>query len=291
MHDRLILGTVQLGLHYGINNKTGQISTKEAFHILDYAWLNGVRTLDTAAAYGSSETIIGQYLEANPERSFQLITKLGLHSTEDLEKAFFESLMRLKSQSVQTILFHSIHDYKRFKGQLKEFSAQYKGSRFNQIGVSVYTNAEMFELCNEIGIDLIQMPFNLLDNSIYRIEAMHHIKQTGIRIHTRSMFLQGLFFKPINEIPKALGPLIPALIQINEIAIKYGYSIEQLAFLYAMQCVETEGVLMGVDSVLQLQKNLSYICSPLESACINEIHQIRIPSHIYLNPSKWQELN
>jgi aryl-alcohol dehydrogenase-like predicted oxidoreductase len=290
MLERLILGTVQFGLHYGINNKSGQISTNEAFQILDYAWLNGVRTLDTAAAYGSAESIIGQYLDARPDRSFQLITKLGLHHTDDLEQALFESLGRLKTQSVQTILFHSIQDYKKFKEQLLRFSNRFKGSRFNQIGVSAYTNDEMIELSNEPGIDVVQMPFNLLDNSVLRQEAMQRLKQAGIAIHTRSMFLQGLIFKPLQEIPKGLDPLKPALLRITEIARKYNYTIEQLAFLYAMQSAETDGVLMGIDSISQLKQNLSYICLPLERECIDEIHQIQIPDSIYLNPSKWHEL-
>lgn len=290
MHERLILGTVQFGLHYGINNKNGQIGAEEAFHILDYAWANGIRTLDTAAAYGTSEAIIGKYLVSRPHHSFQIITKLGLHHTDDLEKAFQESLQRLNTQSVHTVLFHSIEDYKRFKHQLPKFSAQFKGSHFNHIGVSAYTNDEMLDLSNEEAIDIVQMPFNLLDNLTLRANAMQRLTRLGIKVHLRSMFLQGLFFKPLNEIPKGLMPLIPALVQINEISRKYEYSIEQMAFSYAIHCAEADAVLMGIDGITQLKQNLSYICSPLEPECINEIHQIQIPDAIYLNPSKWHEL-
>jgi aryl-alcohol dehydrogenase-like predicted oxidoreductase len=94
----------------------------------------------------------------------------------------------------------------------------------------------------------------------------------------------------LQEIPKGLNPLKPALLRITEISRKYNYTIEQLAFSYAMHNAETDGVLMGIDGISQLKQNLSYICSPLESECIDEIHQIQIPDSTYLNPSKWHEL-
>ena len=58
----LSLGTVQLGLNYGIHNDSGKPSLETSFRILNAAMEAGINTLDTAAGYGNSEEVIGACL-------------------------------------------------------------------------------------------------------------------------------------------------------------------------------------------------------------------------------------
>ena len=60
MFDKLILGTVQLGVDYGINNEIGKPSIADALSILEYAYKKKIRFLDTAEAYGDAQKIIGK---------------------------------------------------------------------------------------------------------------------------------------------------------------------------------------------------------------------------------------
>ena len=64
--SKLILGTVQMGLDYGVNNSSGKISNKESFEILSLAFSNGINILDTAEVYGNSHQIIGDFHYNNP---------------------------------------------------------------------------------------------------------------------------------------------------------------------------------------------------------------------------------
>ena len=57
----LCLGTVQFGMKYGINNTLGQPSEENVFEMLDTAFENGIRVIDTARAYGTAETVLGRY--------------------------------------------------------------------------------------------------------------------------------------------------------------------------------------------------------------------------------------
>ena len=57
---KLAIGTVQFGLDYGISNTAGRTSVEEAGRILDRARMAGIDTLDTAAAYGDSEQVLGR---------------------------------------------------------------------------------------------------------------------------------------------------------------------------------------------------------------------------------------
>ena len=54
------MGTVQFGINYGITNKVGKVNKKEVRNILQLAVESGIELLDTAQAYGSSETILGE---------------------------------------------------------------------------------------------------------------------------------------------------------------------------------------------------------------------------------------
>ena len=56
----LALGTAQFGLTYGIANDNGQPSLEEVSTILRLAEREGITALDTAVAYGESETLLGQ---------------------------------------------------------------------------------------------------------------------------------------------------------------------------------------------------------------------------------------
>ena len=61
--SRLSLGTVQLGLNYGINNSGGKPDRELAHKILNSAINNDINILDTAGAYGDSEIVIGEWLK------------------------------------------------------------------------------------------------------------------------------------------------------------------------------------------------------------------------------------
>ena len=72
MNARLALGTVQFGMRYGIANSTGQVTAEQAGAMLRVAAVSGIDTLDTAVAYGSSESCLG----ALGVSDFRVVTKL-----------------------------------------------------------------------------------------------------------------------------------------------------------------------------------------------------------------------
>ena len=61
--NKLILGTAQFGMNYGITNQHGQIEKPQISQILKYAYKNNILTLDTAEAYNNSEVAIGKNLK------------------------------------------------------------------------------------------------------------------------------------------------------------------------------------------------------------------------------------
>ena len=75
MENKLILGTVQFGLDYGINNTTGKLGTNQVLELLKIAYDHGIRILDTAEVYGNAHETIGDFHKKNGNSKFKIITK------------------------------------------------------------------------------------------------------------------------------------------------------------------------------------------------------------------------
>src|ERR1044071_6881943 len=92
--NKLILGTVQLGINYGINNITGRPTNQQSLEILKCATDNDILFLDTAEAYGNATEIIGSF-HSNSKQKFSIITKFKYSSTLNIDKwldRMFEAL-------------------------------------------------------------------------------------------------------------------------------------------------------------------------------------------------------
>ncbi|MDA9361353.1 aldo/keto reductase [Flavobacteriaceae bacterium] len=285
--SKIILGTVQFGLDYGINNMLGKTPVEEIHQILDYAYSKGISTLDTASGYGDSEKIIGNYLTENPDKKFAIITKVN-SSGSLLEKQLKESLSRLKLKKVDVLMLHSFELYQKLKPQLNIFCKKNKGKHFNELGVSVYTNDEIEVINSDPNINRIQTPFNLLDNEAKRREKYTKIKSNGKVIDTRSVFLQGLFFKDTNKLPVNLEQLRGPLEKLKRIADSESLSMEELAIGYVSSMNFIDNILIGVDSLDQLKKNINVLSNSISKELVDEINSISIQNTNLLNPSLWK---
>lgn len=286
-NKKLILGTVQFGLDYGIKNTGGQISEADVFHILDQAYANEILFLDTAAAYGNSEERIGKYLNSNPDVNFKIITKFDLKENNSPIESLEKSLEKLKTNKIDTIMFHNFDDFIKQKSEDILSLIKLKGIKFDRLGISVYTNEQIQKICKLQLFEVVQLPFNAFDNQIYRSEYITLLKENNIEVHTRSVFLQGLFFMETDKIPNKIKPLLKNLFTLQQIANKYQVSIEALALQYALSIPDIDNVLMGVDSLEQLKSNLNNVSLKIDYKAFEEINDIIVQEVELLNPAKW----
>ena len=197
MNSKLILGTVQFGLHYGVNNTAGKPSKENIKSILDSAYNSGIQLLDTAEAYGDSQNTIGEY-HNNSTNKFNVITKFSSNTegfSLNIIERVYNNLKILDIDKLYCYMFHSFDDFnKYFEKYRKELLILKRDGIINNIGVSLYSNDELERVLKFNEITLVQLPFNLLDNNNKRGNIIKKAKAKGIEIHTRSTFLQGLFF-------------------------------------------------------------------------------------------------
>jgi len=290
MVNRLVLGTAQMGKHYGINNSTGKIGPAKAQQILKVAYDSGVKVLDTAATYGGVHNVIGNYHMNYPGNEFRVITKLfpGLNSDEILQEVK-GYLTDLNVSKIDTLLFHSFKDYKKNIHALEIFDGLKEEGFIKNVGVSIYTNNEFMDVIADKRIDVIQLPFNVLDNISQRGILFKIAKEKNKSIHVRSAFLQGLIFKDLTENHPLVEQLRDSLNIVHEIAENAKLSIATLALRYCMQQTDIDCVVVGVDSVEQLNLNLEAIEKPLCEKTLHKIDRVKVKNQDLLNPKLWHK--
>lgn len=273
---KLVLGTVQFGLQYGVNS-AGRPSEETVKDILAEAAKGGIATLDTSSAYGNSEEILGECITTDED--FKIVSKYPKGEIP-VGEMFNSSLKRLKVNQLYGYLLHHFEVYKNNPKVWDEFIALKESGKVQKIGFSLYSPEELeFILKNQSPFDLIQVPFNIFDKKF--LPYMQELHENGVEIHVRSTFLQGLFFKDRNTLPEKLKPMKKYLLQLDEFSKLSGLSISEIALNYNLQNPYIDGVLIGVDNVSQLQMNL---------ASIKNTHidvNIEVKEKELLNPVNW----
>ena len=286
MLSKLMLGTVQFGLDYGVNNTSGLPSLEKVFSILNYA-KGEVSCLDTASGYGISEERIGLYHFNHLGEIFEVNTKFSKGIIENPLKELKTALLKLKVPIINTMMFHSLDDFRLNQEKMEILLKEGKGNYFKKFGVSVYTVEELEKLKNIVQIEVIQVSFNLLDNHAKKGMILTELKELGKEIHVRSCFLQGLFFKSTDDLEENLKDAAKYLDELNHIAKMNNYSIGELALSYCISKPYIDKVIIGVDSKYQLQQNLKWASLRLNEEVEKTIDCIDVKEEVLLNPSKW----
>ncbi len=287
MASKLILGTVQFGLDYGINNDQGRPSGRTVEEILDFAYQSGIQKLDTAEAYGDAHTVIGDFHKKRDIR-FDINTKFRGITKGNLRFEVTKALEELGVEKLNTWFYHSFQDYS-LNREWADGLAQVKWDGLIQnIGVSVYSNSELESVIEDSSIDVIQLPFNLLDNVSQRGILLEKAKKYNKTIQIRSVFLQGLFFKSVSALPSYLLPLKSYLEQLHHISDETGISMEALCLQYVESQEFVDEIIIGVDSKQHLMNNIASLNSKLDKNIINVIDDIQVLEKQLLYPSNWK---
>jgi aryl-alcohol dehydrogenase-like predicted oxidoreductase len=173
--------------------------------------------------------------------------------------------------------------------QIKKILEELIGLKLvKSIGVSVYSNDEAINTLNADLISIIQLPYNLLDNYNKRSEILKLAKELNKKVQSRSVFLQGLFFLPKDELTKKLMTLGPYLDTIKSICSDFNLDVSTLAMGYVKQTKQIDQVILGVDSIEQLLLNLKQFENDIPLNAIKEIDKINVIEEELLLPMNWK---
>jgi aryl-alcohol dehydrogenase-like predicted oxidoreductase len=283
-NKKLVIGTVQFGMNYGIANQNGQVDENEIESILNFAYENDINTLDTAKIYGNSEKSIGNYLKKT-DKSWDVITKVKYS-----DKSIFEQIQDSKEKLTVrpfVILAHTAELYLNQEFQSKLQEAKVKGL-INRFGVSLYNEKEINQvLATELKPEIIQLPMNIRDTRLYRCGILSKLFNKGIEIHVRSALLQGLFYLSKTDLKRRFSDALPQLDKLKSIAAKVDLTIAELSLLWLVNLKEVRKVIIGLDDVNQLKAHLVTLKKNVDSSVFEEALSIRYENENILNPSLW----
>lgn len=264
---RVGLGTVQFGMPYGISNRRGKISTSEAHTILATAAANSVDLIDTAAAYGDSETTIRDALPAS--HSFRIVTKIpslqrlppGTDLPSEVRSSLQRSLRNLGLQRVYGFLVHDVHDLLTVDGRvLVETLHQLKQEGLvEKVGVSVYTSSDIDRILELFVPDIVQVPVSVFDQRLLASGHLTDLKRRDVEIHARSVFLQGLLLMDADTAPTFCTPIADRLRRYGRFLEETGLTRLQAALAFVGQLEEVDAALVGVSCLQDLEDILHAI--------------------------------
>ncbi len=291
--NKLGLGTVQFGMHYGRFNSDGQPPIEEVTQILQEANQIGIQLLDTSPSYGESEIVLGKTL---PEKhSFYIVTKTPIFKKTNLNandismipRSFLNSLDNLKQNSIYGLLVHHADDLltNGSENLFKEIQNLKDQKLVQKVGVSVYTKEQIVEVINRYPIDIVQIPINIFDQRLIQDGTLRWLKDRKIEIHARSIFLQGLLINKPDNIDSYFDYYKSHIRNYHRKLDKLGISPVQAALGFIKEIEEIDFMVVGVDTYRQFENIVYEYKKPwkpvsFEDDCI-EVENI-------VNPSLWK---
>ena len=281
------MGTVQFGQPYGVSNQTGQVSFDETVSILEQAWSTGIDTLDTAISYGESEQRLG---EIGVEQ-WRIVTKLpgipdAVSDVAGMAQDLVEgSLERLRVPKITSLLLHKSQDLLGAQGDAiyRALSSLQDQGLVEKIGVSIYAPEELDVLCERFRFDLVQAPFNIIDRRLVASGWLSKLYESGIEVHVRSVFLQGLLLMAAQDRSDTFKSWDPLWGQWHRWLHTSSQTAVQACLGFAMSQSQIDRVIVGVDS----QKQFQEILDSVNASHVMPPDTLMSEDKGLVNPSNW----
>jgi aryl-alcohol dehydrogenase-like predicted oxidoreductase len=295
-HLRLVLGTAQLGMPYGIANRTGQPNKVSAHEIIDTAFKNGISEFDTAQAYGASEEILGQIIEdLRTTNQAKITTKLHPDlnhlNHDDMIQAIEQSLKKLNINKLHCVMLHREETLDLWQKGLSEILESFiSRGLVDHIGVSVYSPQRAFQAISTKGIEIIQLPSSILDKRFEKANVFESAEKEAKKIYIRSIFLQGLILMASEELPAHMDATSAVLSEVCNISRRHNVTTRHLALGYIKSTKPKAKLIIGIEQALQLHQVLTDIDTELPTELIIELsNKFNDLDEKIINPTLWRQ--
>lgn len=282
---KICLGGAQFGMDYGFHNRRGRVGLTELNKILSIAKASGVRAIDTAVGYGVSEAALG----ACGIDGWLVTTKVSLSpECRDVKQSVLnqiaQSLERMRIDKMHAVLLHNARVLNMLPPEEVLDALQTLKDRHycDFIGISIYDPAELAKLEDLRVLDVCQTAVNILDRSLENSIWLPRLKEAGVSVHARSVFLQGSLLQSKARRPKALRAY-EGFDSFDEWLLHQRCSPLQACFAYINSLDFIDYAIVGVDSAEQLVELLG-----ASSYRLAEIPNFFLESRRHLlNPGNW----
>ena len=253
---KLVLGAAKLGMNYGLfNNK--KINREEFKRVEKLVFKLKINFIDTATSYGDSEKVIGN----SKLKNLNIITKIKLPRKKNIYirdwvlKEISKSLKKLRIKRIYGVM---IHDYKDLLGKygknyLITLNELKKKKIIKNIGISIYDPKDIKKIWKFWKPDIVQVPFNIIDNRILETGWLNTLKKFKVKIFARSVFLQGILINEDRFFNMNKNYTI-LLNKFKDWCYKNNISLLQACLHFVKQFKKIDYLVIGFDNYNQLKE-------------------------------------
>jgi len=253
---KLVLGAAKLGMNYGLfNNK--KINQEEFKRIEKLVFKLKINFIDTATSYGDSEKVIGnsKLKKLNIITKIKLPRKKNIHIRDWVLKEISKSLKKLRIKRIYGVM---IHDYKDLLGKygknyLITLNELKKKKIIKNIGISIYDPKDIKKIWKFWKPDIVQVPFNIIDNRILETGWLNTLKKFKVKIFARSVFLQGILINEDRFFNMNKNYTI-LLNKFKDWCYKNNISLLQACLHFVKQFKKIDYLVIGFDNYNQLKE-------------------------------------
>lgn len=257
LSKKLIIGTAQFKIGYGITNlnkKIGNIEVKKIFRLINN---NNIGYFDSAPFYGNSEKVLGDYQNKKkiitkiPMIKDKIITKKNIIK---IRKVLFKSIKNLNIKNFYSILLHSSTDLlKPGSNYLIDFLHVLKKDKITKkLGVSIYEKEDFDKIEKKFQIDIIQLPINILDRRLIKNNFLKDLKKRKIEIHARSIFLQGILLEKPYKLPPYFNKFKKTFLSLTNEIKRKKVPMLNASLNFILSINEIDKIIVGINSSQQL---------------------------------------
>ena len=298
--SELSFGCVEIGMPYGLGRAaaSGMPDEAEAVHLLQDALLAGINFFDTARMYGVSENLIGKAFRQkrkevivatkcrhflHPDGSIPGYNDLKMIITGSL----YESLDALQTDYVDVFMLHQADEQIVGSEAVCSVFAELKQQGLvRATGVSTYTNGQTALAIDTGSWDVIQVPFNLLDQRQSALFGKAHA--AGIALVVRSVLLKGLLGSKMEQLHPALNPVAEHIKRYASLCGRLGIGLPALAIRFALSFPQVSAVLVGIDQQTYLQEAVNAAAGDyLSTPVLQEAAAMAYPDPGFIDLPRW----
>jgi aryl-alcohol dehydrogenase-like predicted oxidoreductase len=294
------VGTVSLGVdRYGIEvpGEFGWPGEQNAVNLIRQAVDQGINLFDTAPAYGESERLLGQALTGSLA---YVATKVAVPKDRDnhlltgtaLPRAIMESvdasLRNLGREALDIVQIHNATVEVIDQGEmaLVLMEARDRG-KIRALGASVYTEAEALAAIRAGCFEVLQVPYNLLDQEMAG-RVFPAAARQGVGLMVRSAFLKGVLSAKAQWLPPEMARLRQAAESLRDTLEVPWEALPETALRFCLSAPEVATVLVGLRTVEELDAALQAAArGPLPEALMTRTPGLALTDRHLVNPSYW----
>ncbi len=242
--------------------------------------------LDAGGAQPACEHLVGVHLPRPSPMGVLIRSVRGDRGPDAVEAEVRASLMRLKLTKARAIVVQSASDLFAPAGpalwdRLKTLRDE---GLVEQVGVCAYASDDVVGVARRFKPDLMQAPASLLDQRLLLDGSLMAVREMGIEVHLRSIFLNGLLFLPPDRVPAQLKGAAGRLSRARRMIAEGRSDPLQAALGFALSRPEADAVIVGASSAAELAAVIAAASSPPPDLDWDEM---AIDDPIALDPTRW----